>query len=458
MYNIPKLVMLTECSTMTEKQWDYLIEKYMEERMKIIFKKIKIENFKNIEFLETELWNKTFVYGANETGKTTFADAISYVLTGKNSSGESQFEFVPVSSNGLSPRVELEIEMTDKRGVKTVTLVRTYQAKQNKQKEFTGTYSTVCYVNGLKMGPKEFENWIEEHICNTEVFRLIHDVRYFTENISTNGRERPWETQRRLLFAICGIKPDIDMAKHKKRFNELCSGLQMYDSVNQFLDALNGLEKDCNKEIEFLNGKINSFSENLEPIKNNGITTCPLCGSEMKNNEEIKEFTPLTELKEKLKEQLEKRAQTCKMIDLCKDFIEIKCKLAQKKVNELFDGVQVEMFRKNKTNGELRECCDIFWNQVPYSSLSYSTKFVVSMKIALAFQKFYGISFPILVDNAESINLEQEFDLQMIFLIKKDSGCPNCGNSVGRKQADGMWTCPTCKNKFKKQLVIKVGE
>lgn len=432
--------------------------------MNIKFKNIKIDNFKSIKHLKTEFGNKTYVYGANETGKTTFADAISYVLTGKNSLGESQFEFIPVNSEGLSPRVELEIQIEDKKDVKTINLVRMYQAKQTKDGKFTGAYKTVCFINGLKMGPKEYDNWVHDHIAAPEIFRLIHDVRYFTENISTNGKERPWEAQRRLLFSMCDIKSDIDMAKAKKRFNGLTEGLSQYDNVNQYLVKLKDDEKNCNREIEWANNKIKALSEKSESIIHEAETTtvCPMCGSKLTKRIKEKKITPLfslNELQESIKKELEKRAQICKMIDLCKDFIDMKCKLAQKKVNELLDGIQIEMFRKNKTDGEIKPCLDIYWNKISYQSLSYSTKFVVSMKIALAFQKFYGIEMPIVVDNSESIDLYNSLTVQAIMLIKRDECCPVCkAYESGRKEKDSLWSCYNCGHRFKKQLEIKVGE
>lgn len=433
--------------------------------MKITFKRIKIENFKNLEHLETEFGNKTYVYGANETGKTTFADAISYVLTGKNSLGDSQFEFIPVGSSGLSPRVEFEIEISDKKGAKTVNLVRMYEAKKKKDGEFAGTYQTVCYVNGLKIGQKEYDKWIEEHICKPEVFRLIHDVIYFTENISTNGKERPWEAQRRLLFSICGMKSDIDMAKSKKRFNELVDGLSQYDNVNQYLEKLKEEEKICNKQIDRLNREIRTYNDIREPIAvDESTVSCPICGNRYSVKLKAKVFAPKFDLDgmyENLKQKLENRSQICRLIDLCKNFISVKCKLAQKKVNEMLDGVQVEFFKKNKTNDELVDCCCIYWNGVPYSSLSYSTKFVVSMKIAFAFQKFYNVQFPILIDNAESINLGRNFDnLQMVFLVMRDECCPNCNgiNCTDRKGSDGLWQCKICNNIWEKTLEVVTEE
>lgn len=564
--------------------------------MKINFKHICIDNFKNIEHLETELCNKTFIYGANETGKTSFADAIFWCLTGKNSLGDSQFHFIPIWKSNVSPSVTIDIEIDDGKTVKPVTLSRIYEAKFNKSKEFTGLYQTVYFINKLKVGPREFDKWVEEHICSSEIFRLIYDVRYFTENISTSGRERPWEAQRRLLFGISNVPEDIvfaSMAKNKKRFELLLNGLSRYDNASQYLSFLKSEEKRIENELQQYNVKLETmramYSEVNEPNadskielirneineklkgyreeqseylkkwdtlvkqKNNlysqyldidarskkaisdvssakeaceGISIyCPACGqympserietqrnelqnriTELENErisleekrDEIKgklikvqkklselkqpeahengikelqdQITILSqetaklavnrkikkdsnEIKEKTKKLLDERAENTRLLDLCKDFIDVKCKYTEKKVNDLFDGIEFKMFRKNKTNDEIRECCDIFWNGIPYESLSYSTKFIVSMKIALGFQNFYGIEFPIIIDNAESIDVGQDIPVQTIFLIKREENC-KCGSETGRKEKDGMWTCKKCENRFMKTLEI----
>lgn len=571
--------------------------------MKINFKFIKIENFKNIELLQSDFGNKTYIYGANETGKTSFADAISWCLTGKNSLGDSQFNFLPIGKNEVSPSVTIDIEIQDEKNVKPVTLTRTYQANVNRSKEFTGEYSTIYFINKLKVGSKEFGKWIEDHICTPEIFRLIHDVRYFTENITINGRERPWEAQRRLLFAIANINSDVSFAgtaKNKKRFELLLDGLARYDSANQYLTFLKSEEKRIEEEIKQTNERIyilseliKDYDENLDNIdltyeklknrytelknqiieaerenkKNNKSflnsyddlirekhetefnlevakekieelkeryndipTVCPTCGQYMPTEEIVKQkekieqdiekymirisdleknvkdiglkleskrkeldgennnnssniqelmtekdmitdkLLEISKKQEKIKQNessknsiidlkntnkllLNQRAETAHLIDLCKEFIDVKCKYAEKKINDLFDGIKFKMFRKNKTNGEIRECCDLTWNGVPYKSLSYSTKFLVNMKIALAFQKFYGVEMPLIVDNAESIDFCQDIPIQSVFLVKREEYC-KCGETTGRKEADGMWTCNVCRNRFCKTLEI----
>lgn len=522
-------------------------------KMNIIFHKINIKNFKSIHNLSIEFGNKTFIYGANEVGKTTVADAISWVLTGKNSAGESQFGFIPVSSNGVSPEVELQLRIDEN----SFNLKRVYQFMTTR----VASYKTICYINGLEVSVKEFENWIEDHICNYEIFRLLHDVRYFTENISVKN-ERPWESQRRMLFLISGIKSDIHFAKNKSKYADIIEGIQKYGGVNQYIKYLSQHQKDMKdtiarhrKEIQELSLSISNKQEEVRPpkIPMDSLDTvvhecvgklysldyyeflskelketeeylielhaayssigiqCPTCRQympsdiveeqkriyeekikatqekciEIRNqlkglkqkdvdcNSDLKSLDAsellyslfneaylkdakdrINTLNDTIKQLLEEQAEINRLIDLCKDFINDKCKYAKKKVDDLFYGVKFELFRKNKSDGEFRECCDVFWNEVPYRSLSYSTKFLVSLKIVYAFQNFYNVHFPVIIDNSESIDLDVDIPVQSIFLVKQDELCPVCNASVRMKGSDNLWMCPFCQNKFSKKLYV----
>lgn len=566
----------------------------------LTIKKITIDNFKNIKHLEQELGQTVTVYGANETGKTTFADAISWCLTGKNSLGEANPNIIPSDSPESSPSVLLEIELAGDGEVKTVTLQREYAAKFNKAKEYTGEHQVICRVNSVKSTVKEFDTWIDTHICNREIFRLVHDVRYFTENLVPNSKEKVWEIQRRLLFNVCGVKSDIELAKKRKKFAPLLDNIGNYDTANQYLAYLKTNQKAIITEIAECETKLNVYDELLatmpkglsgaeiekqidelsnegaakfngwkqahnewtakrreltntlakleaeksypahklqeiatgcatleKAIKNNDFATiCPTCGANLdksKIQEQIKltqaklaankkEFgevreelnhieTRIFDVKKQLdgliepetpaerndyaqrllalKEQLakfeeqekykvlvaetenkravsvEQRSYIQSQIDLCRELIDYKCEQATKSINDKFNGVTFELFRQNKTNDEVRECCDIYWQGIPYAGLSYSAKFMVGLNIALAFQQHYGVQVPLIVDNAESIDFNaKELAQQVIMLIKKDEICPECGGVTGRKQADGKWYCQRCTSEVEKVLLF----
>lgn len=564
----------------------------------LTIKKITIDNFKNIKHLEQELGQTVTVYGANETGKTTFADAISWCLTGKNSLGEANPNIIPGSNPESSPSVLLEVELAGDSEVKTVTLQREYAAKFNKAKEYTGEHQVVCRVNSVKSTVKEFDTWIDTHICNREIFRLVHDVRYFAENLVPSNKEKVWEIQRRLLFSVCGVKSDIELAKKRKKFAPLLDNIGNYDTANQYLAYLKANQKAIITEIAECETKLNVYDEllaampkglsgaeiekQIDELSNEGAakfsgwkqahnewtakkreltntltqfaadkaykagqlqvvtdgiksceemisgdkikTVCSACGAALsaekiakqkatakeklatlkedfaRLREELnhieaqvfdvkKQLDGLTEpeapaerndyaqrllaLKEQLakfEEQekykvlvaetenkravsVEQRSYAQSQIDLCRELIDYKCEQATKSINDKFNGVTFELFRQNKTNDEVRECCDIYWQGIPYAGLSYSAKFIVGLNIALAFQQHYGVQVPLIVDNAESIDFNaKELAQQVIMLIKKDEICPECGGVTGRKQADGKWYCQRCTSEVEKAL------
>lgn len=560
--------------------------------------KITIENFKNIDKMVQELGQTVRVEGANETGKTTFADAISWCLTGKNSLGEANPAIIPSGKPESSPSVCLEITLTDGGNSTEITLQRTHAAKFNKAKEYTGDHATVCYINSVKTNIKDFDAWVDMHICNREIFRLIYDTRYFTENIATTAKEKAWEAQRRLLFEVCGVKADIDLAKKRKKFAPLLDNLPTYDNASQYLNYLKGAYRNINSELAEAETKIGVYNDLLanmpkglsgakiqadieqvtnegkekfaewkkaseecqartaklhghlakleaeksyptqqlktiadgcaaleNALKNNDFSTvCPTCGATLdeakvqeqinatkakleankkeyakwrtelnaieiairktkaeldglkmpeapaERNEYAQKLTDLRQMLAKFEEQekykvliaeidtkrgvlLEQRSYFQQQIDLCREFIDYKCEQATKAINTMFDGVTFELFRQNKTNDEVKECCDIFWQGIPYAGLSYSAKFVVGLKIALAFQKHYGVQVPLAVDNAESIDFDShELAQQVILLTKKEEICPECGGLTGRKQADGKWYCQRCSSEVEKTL------
>ncbi len=580
--------------------------------MEIKFEHLSIKNFKSIDDFELDFGKVTTIYGANEAGKTSVADAISWVLTGKNSLGESTFNIVPVGSIGVSPAVELKLSIGSKGTgyCKKPTLKRVLKAKQARDRSFTGEYQTECYINDVKYTQKDFEDWINSEICTPEVFRLIHDVRYFTENISVKGKERPWEARRRLLTGLCGLDSDYQIALSDERFKWLADKFTIYTNSSEYFSKLkstiSGLERDldvANRDIERWENDKKSFenepqvflfssheleqqrdklndefkkmvaegskriaqyqkdckaagekvvrlSGNVQTMKNNiSITeanidmetknynrygeSCPTCGrkfargfSEKRKQEyeykvsELKQFLKgyyeeldklnkqyqreqeryeellkaghnkpdeLAKISQKIAEinsqlapvyKREQRIKTCeeniekakkniegiskqlsekhRELDLLRDFISYKCQYVQEKVNSLFDGIEFVMFRENKTNDEIRECCDIKWHGVDYNDLSYSTKFVVSLLIVQGFQRSFSVCFPVVVDNSESIDTDYSMCGQILLLAKRSKPCPKCGYFSGRKQADGYWHCEKCGEKFTQPLEVEI--
>ena len=111
----------------------------------------------------------------------------------------------------------------------------------------------------------------------------------------------------------------------------------------------------------------------------------------------------IAELQSEQKIVAQKVADQEKTIYLLEEFIRFKMDAISSNINEKFDGVCFKLF-ENQLNGGLKECCECTVNGVPYSSLNNGHRIVAGLKIIKALQELYGVSAPIFVDNAESVN------------------------------------------------------
>ena len=137
------------------------------------------------------------------------------------------------------------------------------------------------------------------------------------------------------------------------------------------------------------------------------------------DNTKVKER--IAELEAEQKEVGQKIASQEMMIDLVEDFIRTKMNMISEKINEMFKIVSFKLFSE-QINGGLKETCESTVNGVPLSSLNNGHRIVAGLDIIHSLSNLYGVSCPIFVDNAESINdfNVPEMDAQMIYLTVTD--------------------------------------
>lgn len=137
------------------------------------------------------------------------------------------------------------------------------------------------------------------------------------------------------------------------------------------------------------------------------------------DNTKVKER--IAELEAEQKEVGQKIANQEMMIDLTENFIRTKMNMISEKINGMFKIVSFKMFAE-QINGGLKETCECTVNGVPLSSLNNGHRIVAGLDIIHSLSNLYGVSCPIFVDNAESINdfNVPELDAQMIYLTVTD--------------------------------------
>lgn len=122
-------------------------------------------------------------------------------------------------------------------------------------------------------------------------------------------------------------------------------------------------------------------------------------------------------LRDEQKEIGQKVADQEQMLYLLEEFIRFKLNKVSESINSHFKTVNFKLFEM-QINGGMKDCCECTVNGVPYSTLNSGHRIVAGLDIIRSLSELYGVSCPIFVDNAESLNEFNvpEMDAQLILL------------------------------------------
>lgn len=129
----------------------------------------------------------------------------------------------------------------------------------------------------------------------------------------------------------------------------------------------------------------------------------------------------IAELQSEQREVAQKVADQEKMLYLLEEFIRFKMDMVSDTINQKLDGICVKLF-ENQINGGVKECCELTYDGVPYSSLNNGHRIVAGLKIIKALQEHYNCYPCVFVDNCESINSFNipEMQCQIVRLLVSD--------------------------------------
>lgn len=122
-------------------------------------------------------------------------------------------------------------------------------------------------------------------------------------------------------------------------------------------------------------------------------------------------------LRDEQKEIGQKVADQEQMLYLLEEFIRFKLDKVSESINSHFKTVNFKLFEM-QLNGGMKDCCECTVNGVPYSTLNSGHRIVAGLDIIRSLSELYGLSVPIFVDNAESLNEFNvpDMDAQLILL------------------------------------------
>lgn len=100
---------------------------------------------------------------------------------------------------------------------------------------------------------------------------------------------------------------------------------------------------------------------------------------------------------------------------LIDDFVKDRMAEVERRVNGLFDGVEFRMY-KNLVNGEKEPDCVAYIGGVRYQDKNHAGQINAGLAVINALCAFHGVTAPIFVDNAESVNTFIPVNSQLITL------------------------------------------
>jgi hypothetical protein len=168
---------------------------------------LTLRNFKGVrDFTFKPLGESASLYGANESGKSSVADAFTWLLFGKDLQDriESKFGIKTRDSSGsVIHDIEHSVEATFVHESRAFTLRRVYaedwtRKRGSDTKELTG-HTTSYFIDDAPVSKTEFQRFVDS-IIDESKFKMLTVPNYFAETLD-------WKERRAILSQLVG---DID--------------------------------------------------------------------------------------------------------------------------------------------------------------------------------------------------------------------------------------------------------
>lgn len=234
--------------------------------MEIKFKKIRIRNFRGLVNFEANLDGRSVrISGANGLGKSSVADAITWVLFGKDSRRRTAFPIDPVDDAGriihnLDVSVELEMLIDGQ----PTTLRRRRQEKWVQKRGMTTEqldgHQTTCYIDGRPLPSSDFSSHVDT-IVKEELFRALTTPDYFPS--------LPMDQQYRLLVKIVGTRTLAEIAAKDEEALKVVDELGQR-SLDQYRQGLSYDLQRTRKEQELIPVRLSEVQGFIEQVKAKG--------------------------------------------------------------------------------------------------------------------------------------------------------------------------------------------
>lgn len=207
------------------------------------------------------------VHGTNGTGKTTIANAISWLLFDKPYTGEKGYSPKTTDEDGqelhhLDHRAEATFEKDDG---SRLTIAKSFHEVWKKKRgsnveEFSG-HVTDAYIDGVPVSTSEYKRIMEE-ICAPDRAKILTDPRYFAKTMH-------WEDRRAILLDMCGDVTDAEVIAAAPDLADLWNFLRkpgtgdQYYTVGEFQRIAASRKAELNRDLTILPARIDEATKSI---------------------------------------------------------------------------------------------------------------------------------------------------------------------------------------------------
>lgn len=250
--------------------------------------------------------------------------------------------------------------------------------------------------DSLNLEANAIKQLISELTGKNESLRAEVEVNRKTE-IDALAKKNHIEKQLSELPEKPDMSGNAEYYQKKTRYDELEKQIASLKDSTNAADAFKEERKALVAELDSVKAEIAKASKNVEIEERIG------------------------ELEAEQKEVGQKVADQEKMLYLLEQFIKAKMLRISETINSKFKTVSWKLFEV-QINGGLKECCECAVNSVPYSTLNSGHRIIAGLDIIQSLSELYGVTAPIFIDNAESLNEFNVPDMvaQMILLAVSD--------------------------------------
>lgn len=235
--------------------------------MEIKIKELTLENFKGLKSFSLSLsGNNAEVRADNGVGKSTLFDAFLWLLFGKDSQGQANFEIKTLDESGkpihgLDHSVEAHLLIDDKPLVLKKTYKEKWTKKRGSAKAVLTNHTIDHYIDGVPVKAAEFSDKIAS-LVREKTFKLLTSPSYFNS--------LHWKDRRDLLLSVCGDVPDQDVIKSNPDLKDLETILGDR-SLEDHQKVIKARKSEINKRLVEIPARIDELTKSLPEDQNSSL-------------------------------------------------------------------------------------------------------------------------------------------------------------------------------------------